>query len=153
MNRIKNNLKNLKEQTIKGYLYEEEIAVPVINNDDYYVTSYGRVFSAKIRFTYTTLRNVDYCCIVWKELKPFYCHQYFSVSLSKKGSGKKNIYLHKLVYESFYGEYDTHWFKICFRDGDVGNCNKDNLALKFKYKSKKKLEEYQRQQRILQILQ
>ena len=85
------------------------------------------------------LENIDYGCIVWKELKPFYCHQYKSVSLSKKGVGKKNFYIHKLVYENFYGPYNTYWWKIYFKNGDVSNCSRDNLGLRFKFKRQKKI--------------
>lgn len=145
-------MRSLRDKTIKRYLKEDEVAIPIAGYEDYYITSLGRVFSSKTTFEYETLERIPYGCIVWKELKPFFCHQYFSISLSKKGSGKKNFYLHKLVYENFYGSYDTAYWKIYFRDGNVENCSKDNLGLRFRYKSKKKLEEYQRQQRILQVL-
>lgn len=152
MNITESCMKNLRQKTIKRYLKEGEDAIPIVNYDDYYITSFGRVFSSKITFEYTTLENIDYGCIVWKELKPFYCHQYKSVSLSKKGVGKKNFYIHKLVYENFYGPYNTYWWKIYFKNGDVSNCSRDNLGLRFKFKSQKKIEQYKKQQRILQVL-
>ena len=93
MNITESCMKSLREKTIKRYLKEDENAISIVNYEDYYVTSLGRVFSSKITFEYTTLENIDYGCIVWKELKPFYCHQYKSVSLSKKGVGKKNFYI------------------------------------------------------------
>ena len=147
------SLKSLKAQSIKKYLLEDEIAIPIINFDDYYITSSGRVFSSKIVISYTTLEKIEYCHIAWKELRPFYCHQYKSISLSQKG-GKKNFYLHKLVYEAFYGKYDTSWWRIGFKDGNVENCDKDNLKLVFRYSksNKRKIREYEKQQRILQIL-
>lgn len=152
MNKTENCLRALRQKTIIKYLDEGEKAVPITGYEDYFATTKGRIFSSKINFSYKTLENEEYVCIVWKELKPYNCHQYKAVSLSKKGVGKKNFYVHKLVYESFYGFYDTTWWKIYFRDMNTHNCVARNLGLRFRYKSKKKLEEYQRQQRILQVL-
>lgn len=143
--------KNLKKATISRYLKEGEKAVPVINFDDYYVTSFGRVFSSKTKFDYQTLDKIDYGCIVWKELKPFYTHRYKTVTLIQDKK-RKNIPVHKLVYEAFLGSYNQHYFKIVFKDDNPENCNVNNLRLEFRNKSKKTLENYQRQQRLLELL-
>ena len=143
--------KSLKRETINRYLKEGEEATEIINYEDYYITSFGRVFSSKTKFTYETLDKIDYGCIVWKELKPFYTGRYKTVTLVSKGN-RKNILIHKLVYEAFLGSYSKHYFKIVFKDGDPENCNVNNLRLEFKNKSKRTLENYQRQQRLQELL-
>ena len=139
-----NNLKNL--------LYYGEIVKPIMDWDGYYVTNLGRVFSAKKRVEYKTLNGMNYECIVWKELKPFYTHRYKTVTLVDKGKKRKNIYVHKLIYENFVGAYDTHYFKIVYKDLDTENCILDNLKLDFINKSRANLLKYTKQKHILDTL-
>ena len=147
----KNCWMSLKQDTIKKQLQEGEKAVTVLGYEDYYVTNFGRVFSAKKKFTHETLNNVVYGCVAWKELKPFYTHRYKTVTLVKKGK-KKNVYIHTLVYEQFKGVYDKHYFKVVFKNKDMEDCNIDNLELEFKNKSKRNIENYKKQQSILDAL-
>ena len=151
MKTINNSWKNLEKVTIKKYLKDNEVAEPILDYDDYFVTNFGRVFSAKKKFTHETLKKEMYGCIVWKELKPFYTHRYKTVSLVKDGK-KKNIPVHILVYEQFWGAYDKHYFKIVFMDKNTENCNKNNLRLEFKNKSKKTLEKYKKQKQMIELL-
>lgn len=151
MNTTENCWKSLRKDTISKYLNEGEKAAPVLGFDDYYITSTGRVFSSKTKFEYQTLDKIDYGCIVWKELKPFYTHRYKTVTLIAKGK-RKNIPIHKLVFEAFNGSYNEYFFKIVFKDKNPENCSINNLKLEFKNKSKKTLEKYRRQQRLYEVL-
>ena len=151
MSITESNWKNLMKDTIKDYLFIGEDAVPVINFDDYYITSFGRVFSSKKRFEHQTLDKIDYGSVVWKELKVFYTHRYKTVTLVQNGK-RKNIPVHKLVYEGFFGAYNTRFFKIVFKDNNPENCRKSNLRLEFRNKSQKTLKEYERQQRLYELL-
>lgn len=148
---INNCWKNLKSSTINNYLNEGEKAVPVFGYEDYFITSHGRVFSAKKTFTHETLDKELYGCVVWKELKPFYTHRYKTVTLIAKGK-RKNIPIHKLVFEGFQGHYDTSFFKIVFKDKNPENCKNSNLRLEFKNKSQETLERYQKRQRLNAIM-
>ena len=85
MSITESNWKNLMKDTIKDYLFIGEDAVPVTNFDDYYITSFGRVFSSKKRFEHQTLDKIDYGSVVWKELKVFYTHRYKTVTLVQNG--------------------------------------------------------------------
>ena len=87
-----NNLKNL--------LYYGETVKPVQGFSNYWISNLGRVFSSKKRVQYKTLNGMSYECIIWKELKPFYTHRYKTVTLTDKGGKRKNIYVHKLIYEN-----------------------------------------------------
>lgn len=151
MKQTKNCWKLLKIETINKYLIEGEKVTPVLGYEDYFITSLGRVFSAKKTFTHETLDKEMYGCIVWKELKPFYTHRYKTVTLIGNGK-RKNIPIHKLVYEGFFGHYDTKFFKIVYKDKDPENCRASNLRLEFKNKSQKTLEKYQRQRRLYEAL-
>ena len=151
MSITENNWKNLMKDTIKDYLFIGEDAVPVTNFDDYYITSFGRVFSSKKRFEHQTLDKIDYGSVVWKELKVFYTHRYKTVTLVQNGK-RKNIPVHKLVYEGFFGAYNPRFFKIVFKDNNPENCRRSNLRLEFRNKSQKTLKEYERQQRLYELL-
>ena len=151
MEKTKNYWKQFKMETIDSYSKEGEKIVHILGHDDYYVTSHGRVFSSKKTFTHETLNKEMYGCIVWKELKPFYTHRYKTVTLVSEGK-RKNIPIHKLVFEGFQGKYDTSFFKIVFKDKNPENCRISNLRLEFKNKSKKTLEKYQRQRRLHEVL-
>lgn len=65
---------------------------------------------------------------------------------------RKNIPVHKLVYEGFFGAYNTRFFKIVFKDNNPENCRRSNLRLEFRNKSQKTLKEYERQQRLYELL-
>lgn len=139
-----NNLKNL--------LYYGETVKPVQGFSNYWISNLGRVFSSKKRVQYKTLNGMSYECIIWKELKPFYTHRYKTVTLTDKGGKRKNIYVHKLIYENFVGLYDTHYFKIVYKDLDTENCTLDNLKLDFRNKSRANLLKYTKQKHILDTL-
>ena len=133
---------------LKQMLYYGETVKPVVDFNGYYVSNLGRVFSGKKEVSYRTLEGIEYSCTIWKELKPFYTHQYKTVTLVQKGKKRKNIYIHKLIYESFIGLYDKHYFKIIYLDRNPENCTLDNLKLDFKNKSRKNLLKYNKQKRF-----
>lgn len=139
--------------SLKKLLYYGETVKPVRSFDNYWVTNLGRVFSSKKRVSYRTLNGINYECIIWKELKPFYTHQYKSVTLVSKGKKRKNCYIHNLIYESFIGSYDKHYFKIIYLDKDPENCTLENLKLDFRNKSRQNLLKYNRQKHLLDALQ
>lgn len=138
---------------LKRLLYYDETVKPItIEFNGYWISNLGRVFSGKKQVTYRTLNGVEYSCTVWKELKIFYTHRYKTVTLTDKGGKRKNIYVHKLIYVSFVGLYDTHYFKIVYKDRDTENCTLDNLKLDFKNKSRANLMRYTKQQHLLSAL-
>lgn len=137
---------------LKELLYYQEQVKPVLGFTNYWITDQGRVFSAKKRVTYKTLEGIEYECVLWKELKQFYTHKYKTVTLVDKGKKRKNIYVHKLIYESFNGLYNTHYFKIVYKDMDTENCTLSNLKLEFKNKSRDNILKYNRQQHLLSCL-
>lgn len=139
-----NNLKNL--------LYYGEIVKPIMDWDGYYVTNLGRVFSAKKRVEYKTLSGVNYGATIWRELKPFYMGRYKAVTLVEKGKKRKNILIHKLIYEAFNGKYDTHYFKVIYKNGDTENCTLDNLRLDFRNRSRTNLVQYVKHKQLLGAL-
>lgn len=139
---------------LKRLLYYGETVRPIAETEfeGYFVTNLGRVFSSKKQVNYITLNGIEYNCIVWKELKPFYTHQYKTVTLVSKGKKRKNVYIHKLIYESFIGKFDTHYFKIVYKDKDTENCTLDNLKLDFRNKSRANLLKYTKQKHLLEAL-
>lgn len=137
---------------LKELLYYGETVKPVSGFTNYYVTNLGRVFSAKKQVQYRTLSGMEYNCIIWKELKQFYTHKYKTVTLTDKGKKRKNIYVHKLIYENFIGEYDKQYFKIVYKDNDTENCTLDNLKLDFRNKSRANLLKYAKQKAMLESL-
>lgn len=139
-------------KNLSKILYYGEEVKPVKEFDNYWVSNLGRVFSSKKRVTYRTLNGLEYECIIWKELKPFYTHQYKSVTLVSKGKKRKNVYIHNLIYESFIGSYDKHYFRIVYRDKDAENCILDNLKLEFRNKSRENILKYNKQMTILNDL-
>lgn len=137
---------------LKQLLYYGETVKPIKEFTNYYVTNLGRVFSSKKRVNYKTMNGMEYNCIIWKELKQFYTHKYKTVTLTDKGKKRKNIYVHKLIYEAFIGEYDKQYFKIVYKDNDTENCTLDNLKLDFRNKSRANLLKYAKQQKMLESL-
>ena len=140
-------MNNLEKQ-----LYYGEIVKPVMDWDGYYVTNLGRVFSAKKKINYETLEGVKYGATIWKELKPFYTGKYKTVTLVEKGKKRKNILIHKLVYEAFNGKYDTKYFKVVYKNEDTENCTLDNLRLDFRNKSRANLMRYTKEKHLLAAL-
>lgn len=136
---------------VKFLKYGEEVK-PVLDWDGYYVSNLGRVFSAKKKVNYKLLDGNNYGAVIWRELKPFYMGKYKAVTLVEKGKKRKNVLIHKLVYEGFNGKFDTHYFKIIYKNGDTENCTLDNLRLDFKNKSRANILQYKKQQAILQQL-
>lgn len=134
------------------FLYYGEIVKPILDWDNYWVTNLGRVFSSKKKVEYKTLNGNNYSCIVWRELKPFYTGKYKTVTLVEKGKKRKNILIHKLVYEAFNGKYDTHYFKIIYKNGDTENCTLDNIRLDFRNRSRASLMQYTKQKHLLEAL-
>lgn len=139
-------------ENLKKLLYYGEEVKPVLGFTNYYVSNLGRVFSAKKQVNYKTLGGIEYNCVIWRELKAFYTHQYKTVTLVDKGKKRKNIYVHKLIYETFIGDYDKQYFKIIYKDNDTENCTLDNLKLDFRNKSRAALLKYTKQKAILESL-
>lgn len=137
---------------LKKLLYYQERVKKINDFEGYYITDQGRVFSSKKRVTYKTLKGVEYECIIWKELKQFYTHQYKTVTLVQKGKKRKNIYVHRLMYETFHGNYNTHYFKIVYKDMNTENCILSNLKLEFRNKSRENILKYNRQKHLLSCL-
>lgn len=98
------------------------------------------------------MNSVEYGCTVWKELKPFYTGRYKAVTLVEKGKKRKNILIHKLIYEAFNGKYDTKYFKVVYKNGDTENCTLDNIRLDFRNKSRAALIQYTKQKHLLEAL-
>lgn len=137
---------------LKRILYYGETVKPVMDWDGYYISNLGRVFSAKKKVEYKTLNSVEYGCTVWRELKPFYMGRYKAVTLVEKGKKRKNILIHKLIYEAFNGKYDTKYFKVVYKNGDTENCTLDNIRLDFRNKSRAALIQYTKQKHLLEAL-
>lgn len=133
-------------------LYYGEIVKPIMDWDNYWVTNLGRVFSSKKKVTYRTLEGNNYSCICWRELKPFYMGRYKAVTLVEKGKKRKNILVHKLIYEAFNGKIDTKYFKVVYKNGDTENCTLDNIRLDFRNRSRAALMQYTKQKHLLEAL-
>ena len=139
------------ENILKLMQYGEQIK-PIRNCNNYYVTTFGRVFSNKYMVQYTTLEGEEYYYVVWTELKQRLTNGYYCVNISNNQGVRKREYIHKLVFEAFNGSYNEYFFKIVFKDKNPENCSINNLKLEFKNKSKKTLEKYRRQQRLYEVL-
>lgn len=137
---------------LEKILYYGEIVKPILDWDNYWVTNLGRVFSSKKKVEYRTLEGNNYSCICWRELKPFYMGRYKAVTLVEKGKKRKNILIHKLVYEAFNGKIDTKYFKVVYKNGDTENCTLDNLRLDFRNRNRAALMDYVKQKHLLEAL-
>lgn len=137
---------------IDRYLLEGERATLILGYEDYYITSYGRVFSAKKKVNYQTLNGVQYQAIVYKELNQMNIKGYKVVSLSRRKEGSKKFYIHDLVYRNFVGDFNKHYFQIKHINKKKEDNNLDNLALEFRKKDSKFIEKYFYQQKLLNCL-
>ena len=91
---------NIDENILKLMVYGEQIK-PIPNHKNYYVTSFGRVFSNKYMVQYTTLEGEEYYYVVWTELKQRLTNGYYCVNISNNQGVRKREYIHKLVFETF----------------------------------------------------
>ncbi|WP_455543856.1 hypothetical protein [Intestinibacter sp.] len=143
----------MTDKYLQSLLYYGEEVRPVQEFSNYWITNLGRVFSSKKRVNYKTLQGVEYECIIWKELKIFYLNgKYKAVTLTEKGNKRKNVYIAQLVYETFIGKYDKHFYKVCYKDRDTENCNLSNLYLDIRNKTRANLLKYTKQKALLKAL-
>lgn len=123
------------DSNLLKYLKYGEIVKPIPQYPNYFVTNFGRVFSAKKKIEYDTLRGDSYQAILWKELKPRLTNGYLSVNVTNNQNERKREYIHKLVYEAFNNIVDTTVLKIVHIDHDKLNNNIDNLAINWRRKN------------------
>ena len=126
---------------IDRYLFNGERATLILGYEDYYITTTGRVFSAKKKVEYETLNGVKYQAIVYKELNQMNVKGYKVVSLSRRKEGAKKFYIHDLVYRNFIGDFNKQ---------EDNNLN--NLMLEFRKKDSKFIEKYFYQKKLLNCL-
>ena len=115
----------IDENVLKLMAYGEEIR-PIRDCNNYYVTSFGRVFSNKYLVQYKTLEGEEYYYVVWMELKQ---------RLTNNSGVRKREYIHKLTYETFNNIVDTTVLKIVHRDKNKLNNRVGNLAVTWRKKT------------------
>ena len=122
------------ENILKLMRYGEQIK-PIPNHKNYYVTSFGRVFSNKYLVQYKTLENEEYYYVVWKELKQRVVNGYYCVNVTNDEGVRKREYVHKLTYETFNNIVDTSVLIIVHRDKNKLNNRVGNLAVTWRKKT------------------
>lgn len=122
------------ENILKLMRYGEQIK-PIPNHKNYYVTSFGRVFSNKYLVQYKTLENEEYYYVVWKELKQRVVNGYYCVNVTNDEGVRKREYVHKLTYETFNNIVDTSVLIIVHRDKNKLNNRVGNLAVTWRKKA------------------
>ena len=122
------------ENILKLMAYGEQIK-PIPNCNNYYVTTFGRVFSNKYLVQYKTLEGQEYYYVVWKELKQRVTNGYYCVNITNKNGDRKREYIHKLVYQTFNNIVDTNVLKIVHRDKNKLNNKVGNLAVTWRKKT------------------
>lgn len=145
---------------IQKLLFEGEVYKVVEAYNQYIVTNYGRVFSAKRTVTTRTLEGLEYYAYRFKELKASINNRgYEVVSLvaTKKRAGEKKrdvkkFLVHDLVFRSFVGDFNKAFFRIKHLDGNKLNNNLHNLDLEFRRKDKDFRDKYYYQVRLLEHL-
>ena len=125
---------NIDENILKLMQYGEQIK-PIPNHKNYYVTTFGRVFSNKYLVQYKTLEGQEYYYVVWKELKQRDTNGYLCVNITNNNGDRKREYIHKLVYETFNNFVDTTVLKIVHRDKNKLNNRVGNLAVTWRKKT------------------
>ena len=125
---------NIDENILKLMQYGEQIK-PIPNHKNYYVTTFGRVFSNKYLVQYKTLEGQEYYYLVWKELKKRVTNGYYCVNITNNNGDRKREYIHKLVYETFNNFVDTTVLKIVHRDKNKLNNRVGNLAVTWRKKT------------------
>ena len=80
------------ENILKLMRYGEEIK-PIRGCNNYYVTSFGRVFSNKYMVQYKTLEGEEYYYVVWKELKQRVVNGYYCVNITNNEGEKENMFI------------------------------------------------------------
>ena len=118
------------ENILKLMRYGEEIK-PIRGCNNYYVTSFGRVFSNKYMVQYKTLEGEEYYYVVWKELKQRVVNGYYCVNITNNEGVRKREYVHKLTYEAF----NNSVLIIVHRDKNKLNNRVGNLAVTWRKKS------------------
>lgn len=125
---------NIDENILKLMVYGEQIK-PIPNHKNYYITSFGRVFSNKYKVEYRTLEGEEYYYVTWKELKQRVVNGYYCVNISDDEGVRKRHYVHKIVYETFNNTVDTTVLKIVHRDKNKLNNRVGNLAVTWRKKT------------------
>ena len=125
---------NIDENILKLMQYGEQIK-PIPNHKNYYVTTFGRVFSNKYLVQYKTLEGQEYYYVVWKELKQRVTNGYYCVNITNNNGDRKREYIHKLVYQTFNNIVDTNVLKIVHRDKNKLNNKVGNLAVTWRKKT------------------
>lgn len=139
------------DNNLKLFIADDEVVKPIPNFEDYLITSTGRIFSTKKRVSTTTLDNKTYEAIIYKELKPSIVRGYKTVNLSN-GKTRKKFYIHELMFNTFLGQFDKHYFKIRHNNRNKLDNSLDNLSLEFRKKDKKFIDKYVYQTSILNCL-
>lgn len=122
------------DSNLEKFLYYGEIIKPIPYYKNYFVTNTGRVFSAKRKIEYDTLRGDNYHCILWKEIKPRLINGYLALNIINDEGNRKTEYIHYLVYISFNNYLDKRVLKIVHRDHNKLNNNINNLAVTWRKK-------------------
>ena len=65
------------DSNLEKLLYYGEEAKKVIGCNNYFVTSFGRVFSSKYKLEYETLEGEKYHAVIWKELSQRLTNGYY----------------------------------------------------------------------------
>ena len=124
----------IDENVLKLMAYGEEIR-PIRDCNNYYVTSFGRVFSNKYLVQYKTLEGEQHYYVVWMELKQRLTNGYLCVNITNNSGVRKREYIHKLTYETFNNIVDTTVLKIVHRDKNKLNNRVGNLAVTWRKKT------------------
>lgn len=131
---IRNTEKVKIDSNLMKYLKYGEEVKPIPNYDNYFATSFGRVFSAKKKIEYNTLKGDNYYCILWKELKPRVVNGYLAINITNEYNKRKTEYIHYLVYITFNNYLDKSVLKIVHRDKNKLNNNLSNLDITWRKK-------------------
>lgn len=131
---IRNNDRVQIDNNLLKYLRYGEIIKPIPQYSNYFATSFGRVFSAKKKIEYDTLKGDKYQAILWKELKPRVVNGYLAINITNDYNQRKTEYIHYLVYIAFNNYLDKSVLKIVHRDKNKLNNNLSNLDITWRKK-------------------
>lgn len=145
---------------IRTLLFKGEHYKVIEGFNQYIITDFGRVFSAKCTITTRTLEGLEYYAYIFKELKASVNNRgYEVVSLvatnrvpGEKKRQVKKFLVHDLVYRSFIGNFNKGFLRIKHLDKNKLNNNLHNLDLEFRRKDKDFIERYYYQTRLLSCL-
>lgn len=108
-----------------------EQVTPIPYWEGYYITTFGRVISAKRKYTYTTYDGSKTTITKYRELSQYDVRGYKRVSLYK-GKQRADLYVHDLVIQCFKGVADKKYYKVIHKNHDKLDNHINNLDYKLR---------------------